>query len=940
LFYVERYNGVIFMAFDRLHPKIRDLIEKKGWDRPTGPQKMAIDPILDGKDVLLTAQTGAGKTESVMLPLLHRLIEDEPEPISLLYITPLRALNRDMFKRLLWWCKHLDLEVTIRHGDTSDYKRRKQAEFPEKIFVTTPETLQAILPGSKMKEHLKNVRYIVVDEIHELVESKRGVQLSLGIERLKKLCGRPQMIGLSATVGSPEKVARFLSDEAEVISAVEEKDFDIKVEMPMPSEEDSDISERIFADKEATARLRRVHDLVEESESALVFTNTREASEVLSSRLSRLEKEYDHSIHHSSLSKEVRIENEDSFKEGDIKTLICTSSLELGIDIGHIDRVLQYGSPRQVKRILQRVGRSGHSIKSKSSGIIIAMGEDDIMESAVIAKRALENKLEPTKFHMGALDVLANQIVGYCIDEYGLDWEDIYDLATRSYFYRDLSEQKFYEVLRFMSNLYYLWIDEKIKRSKKAWEYYYENLSTIPDVYNYRVVDTVQSQDVGQLDESFVAEYGKPGTTFIMKGRSWSILSVDEGEVLVEPVNEVDSAVPAWEGELIPVPRNVARDVQELRWRVKQWIEEFDIKEAEKKVSEAYPVSEDAASTIVSYVNEGSREITSEDELYLEKNGKFVVVHSCNGTLVNQTLGKFLASVLMNQMGRSIAVKNDPYRIMVQGADLELVKSVLENTDPDDIVKILDDHIEKSQLFKWRFIHAAKRFGAVRKRAKWDRVNIRGIVDSYKDSPIHDEAKREVFQEKLDIEGAMDVLRRIQEGELKVSECESGRIGDNGLSHKFKELMGPDKPKEEIFKAFKNRIKNTKVRLMCISCGKYRITKKVRELPADIKCRACGSGRITVIKPYEKQKERILDKMVDGSDITDSENSMKSKMERTADYVLTYGRRFIRALAGKGVGPDTAIRILAQQKEDEDEFYEAILEKEKEYTRTKKYWSD
>jgi len=933
------YITVLYMSFERLNPRIQDLIKEKGWDRPTEPQRKTIEPIIEGKDILLTAQTGIGKTEAAMLPLLHRILDEDPEPISLLYITPLRALNRDMFKRLLWWCNRLDVEVTIRHGDTSDYKRRKQAEFPEQIFVTTPETLQAILPGSKMKEHLKNVRYIVVDEIHELVESKRGVQLSLGLERLKKLCGRPQMIGLSATVGSPEEVASTLSDDAEIISAVETKDFDIEVEMPEPSKEDAELGEKFFADKESVSRLRRVHDLIEESESSLVFTNTREASEVLSSRLSRLDKEYDHSIHHSSLSKGVRIENEDKFKDGDIKSLICTSSLELGIDIGHIDRVVQYGSPRQVKRLLQRVGRSGHQVESRSRGKIIARNEDDVMESAVIAKRALENKLEPTKFHKSALDVLANQIVGYCVDVYGLEWEEIYDLVAGSYFYKDLSEQKFYEVLRFMSNLYYLWIDEKVKRSKKAWEYYYQNLSTIPDVYNYQVVDTVQSQDVGQLDESFVAEYGDPGTTFIMKGRSWRILSVDEGKVMVEPVNEVDSAVPAWEGELIPVPKNVARGVGELRTRVKDWIDEYGVDKTKDRIMEDYPVSRPAADAITRYVESSLDEIGDENEILLGKKGKFVVIHSCNGTLANQTLGKFLVSVLMEEKGRSIAMKSDPYRIMIQGADIQSIKIVLEKTDPEDLEMILDDSIENSQLFKWRFIHAAKRFGAIQKRAKWDRVNIRGIVRSYRDSPIHDEAKREVFQEKLDMEGAKDILKGIREGDIEVKQCEGGKISEKGLSHKFKELMGPEKPKREIFKAFKNRIDNTKMRLICMRCGQYRVTKRVRNLPEDIKCSVCGSGRVTVIKPYEKDKEEVLNKVCEERELSEKESEIRGKMEHVSDLVLTYGREFIKALAGRGVGPKTAIRILAQQKEGEEEFYEAILEKEKEYTRTKKYWS-
>lgn len=928
------------MAFEKLHDEIQKLIEERDWDSPTEPQEKTIGPVLDGKDVLLTAQTGAGKTEAVALPLLHKILEEDHEPITLLYITPLRALNRDMFDRLLWWCRKLDIEVAIRHGDTSDYERRKQAEFPEQIFVTTPETLQAILPGSKMREHLKNVRYVVVDEIHELVGSKRGTQLSLGLERLKELAGKPQLIGLSATVGSPDEVSRFLSEDAEVIEVTETKDFEIQVDSPVPGDDDRALSEKIFASEDIAARLNEIHSEIEESESVLVFTNTRESAEVLSSRLRRLEKEYEHSTHHSSLSKDVRINNEEDFKDGEIKTLISTSSLELGIDIGKIDRVIQYGSPRRVSNLLQRVGRSGHRVEDESCGKIISSGPDDIMESAVIAKKALDKKLEDTKFHKKALDVLANQIIGRCLEEYGLDWRKIYDLVRGSYYYYDLGKEEFYTVLRFLSNLHYLWIDEKVKRSKKAWEYYYENLSTIPDTYQYQVLDTVQGGEVGQLDESFVAEYGDSGTTFVMKGRSWRILSVDEGEVNVEPVDEVDSAIPAWEGELIPVPYQVARGVSEMRSKISGWLKEKTEEEAIDRIREEYPLTRNACKKLVPYVKESEEEVGGEGELLIERKGNFTVLHSCNGTLTNQTLAKYLASVLIDRKGRSVAVKNDPYRIMIQGADVEEVRDVLESSTPEELEFVLDSSIEKSQMFKWRFIHVAKRFGAVENRAKWDKVNISRIIDSYRDSPIFEEAKREVLTEKMDLESAKDIVRKINEGDIKIRECGNGKIAKEGLSYKFKELMGPEKPREEIFKAFKKRLLDTKLRMMCMRCGDYRLTKKVRDIEEDIKCPVCGSGRITVTKPYEKEKDGIVEKIKNEEDLTQDEQETRDKMERTADLVLTYGKRFIVGLAGKGVGPETAIRIMAQQKEDEDGFYRAILEKEKEYTRTKKYWAD
>lgn len=928
------------MVFETLNPKIRELIEAKGWDQPTEPQKKAIPAIHSGEDVLLTAPTGIGKTESAMLPLLDRLLEEDNAPISMLYITPLRALNRDMFDRFLWWCRKLGLEVAIRHGDTSDYVRRKQAEYPEQIFVTTPETLQAILPGSKMKKHLKNVKYVVVDEIHELVESKRGVQLSLGLERLKELCGQPQMIGLSATVGTPTKVARFLSKDAKVIQALEEKDFNIKVDSPTVTKKDIELSEKIFVDKDIAANLREINNLIESSKSTLVFTNTRQTSEVLSSRLRKIkDKGYEHAIHHSSLSKDVRIQNEENFKEGDLKSIICTSSLELGIDIGNIDLVIQYGSPRRVDKLLQRIGRSGHQVGGMSDGRIIALDPDDILEAAVIARKAIHKELEPTKFHTGSLDVLANQIIGFCLDEYSIDWRKIYDRVKNSIFYEDLSEEKFNEVIGFLSSMRYIWAEDELNRSKKAWRYYYENLSTIPDIYQYRVIDTVEKNDIGQLDESFVAEYGEPGTTFVMRGRSWKILTVDEGEVYVEPVDSVDSAIPAWEGELIPVPQDIAREVAELRRKTHAWLQEFGEEEVIERIKSQYPITKRACEKIIDYIKESEDEIAAKNEILIEQEDKFTIVHSCNGSLVNQTLSKFLAYLLIRKKGSSIAVKNDPYRIMIQGGDIDTVKKIIEDATANDLEFIINASIKRSQIFRWRFIHVAKRFGAVKSRAKWDQVNISGIIDSYKDSPIFEEAKNEVFHDKLDIESTRELIEKIEAGKVTIRECDTGKIGNRGLTYKFRELLGPEKPKEEIFKAFKRRILNNKLRLMCINCGKYSLTKKVRDLEEYIKCPVCGSGRITVLKPYERDKENLIKDYTKNKELSEKEMKTVEKLERKADYVLTYGKKFVVALSGKGVGPETAIRILAKQHVNQKKFFEAIMEKEKEYTRTKKYWS-
>src|SRR3990170_929935 len=184
------------MVFEKLNPELRKIVEKR-FKEPTLPQKMAIPPILEGKNILLLAPVGTGKTEAAMFPLLHFVMQQKPKPISILYITPLRALNRNMLDRLLWWCNEIGIDASVRHGDTSQYERKMQVEFPPTLMITTPETMQAILPGKRIREHLRNVKYVVIDEVHELVDSKRGVQLTIALERLKELCGDFQVIGLS-----------------------------------------------------------------------------------------------------------------------------------------------------------------------------------------------------------------------------------------------------------------------------------------------------------------------------------------------------------------------------------------------------------------------------------------------------------------------------------------------------------------------------------------------------------------------------------------------------------------------------------------------------------------------------------------------------------------------------------------------------------------------
>ncbi|HLC76792.1 MAG TPA: DEAD/DEAH box helicase, partial [archaeon] len=356
------------MVFKTFSEKMQKLIEQKGFIEPTLPQTLGIPEIASGNNILVIAPTGIGKTEVAILPIFDKIYQNKLKPISLLYVTPLKSLNRDLLDRLFWWGDKLEIEIAVRHGDTDQKERASQREAPPNCLITTPETLQAILTGKIFREHLKNVKCVVIDEIHELVGSKRGVQLSLGLERLKQLSGNFQRIGLSATVGSPEIVAEFLGEKVKIIRAESQKRYDIRVETPRPDAKDQDISDDLVIGVSTTARLRRLYELITSHKSVIAFTNTRETAEVISSRLAKLDRELKQAVHHGSLSKESRVKSETDFKGQKLKSLIATSSLELGIDIGSIDLVVQYLSPRQAARLIQRVGRAGHRIDEVSKG--------------------------------------------------------------------------------------------------------------------------------------------------------------------------------------------------------------------------------------------------------------------------------------------------------------------------------------------------------------------------------------------------------------------------------------------------------------------------------------------------------------------------------------------------------------------------------------------
>ncbi|MFC2143505.1 DEAD/DEAH box helicase [Candidatus Aenigmatarchaeota archaeon] len=951
------------MPFKTFSPKLQKLIEKKGFLEPTLPQKMGIPEIMKKKDVLILAPTGSGKTEVACLPIFDMILKNKNKAISALYINPLRSLSRDLLDRLFWWGDKLDLEIAVRYGDTTQMERKAQADKPPNVLITTPETLAAILIGKKMREHLKNVRYVVIDEIHEMVENKRGIQLSILLERLKNVTGNFQRIGISATVGDPKKVASFISKNAKIINAEGSKKYDISVELPKTQDDHKTISNDLYIADATVARMMRLRELIKTHKSVLTFTNTRETAEILSSRFRSIDKELKQEVHHGSLSKESRISSEKKFKTEELKSLISTSSLELGIDIGSIDLVVQYLSPRQVSKFIQRVGRAGHGVGQTSKGIILT-DNGDVFESSVIARKAVSKEIEEIKIHDEALDVLATQIAGFALEEYDISANKVYEIIKNAYPYRNLTKEGFLKILKFLSSLRLLWpnpvykkdkktgkdseeiIDYTIRRSRRSWEYYFENLSTIPDTRQIRVISIVENEPIGSLDEEFVAEHGETGKTFVVKGRAWRVLRQDGIKLFVEPVDDIESAIPAWEGELIPVPYSTAKEVGELRRIINEKLslaKKLDKDVYRKKVlghlMNLYAIDKNSAEQMIKTIEEQRKFFVPDDKsILIESYKDFVIVHACFGTKINNTIARYVSSILTAKTGISVNMKTDPYKIIFECKSTpEDIQSILLNADK--LYDTLRFSVERSSIFKQRFLHAARRFGVTSRKTRYDRIGINKVISQYKSSPVWNETLREVILDKMDIENTDRIINDIKTNEIKISiGVNLSPLGKGGLERQFSEVMKPKRPQKEIFEAFKNRIMHTYIRLVCTSCADFSILKEAREVDEQPTCPKCQSGLIGIYGKYKRTPLSVLKKAKDKKELKKEEKKGLEEIKRSGSLMITYGKKYAITQAGHGVGVETAARILARLPDSEEKLLKYIFEAERNFARTKQYW--
>jgi len=904
----------------------------------TDIQKKAIPIIEKGNNCIVIAPTGAGKTESALLPLLDKIVgKGDDAGVKALYITPLRALNRDMIGRVEKMCHDLGVSVSVRHGDTSQSERARQAKKAPMLLITTPETLQSILPTKTIGVALKNVGTVVIDEIHELYHSKRGAQLSLALERLEELAPGFQRIGISATVGDPERISKFLcgSRACEVASVDYKKQMSIQVELPHEHSKKLDnFIEKFGLDGNAAARLERIAEHVMDSNSTLIFANTRQIVESLGNRLINLDKVEPFGgigVHHSSLDRKERVDMEDAFKAHRIKSIIATSSLELGIDIGHVDLVVHYGSPRQALRAIQRIGRSGHTEKGTSRGAIIAASMIDTIESLAICGNVSAGILERFNVHENALDVLANQVCGIALDKGVCTASDIHRIVTRAFTYSRLDAKALNELLTFMGVQRMIGFDGKVVSSgPRTRMYYYSHLSVIPDTQRFIVRDMATNRIISSLDEKFVASSVDENSVFITKGLPWKVISIDENTITVEPSSDLEAAVPDWSGEDIPVSKSVTQAV-------------FALLNDTSRIEGAGSASAALKEEVKEFVGRQNEVgLPGQSELFVEQAEGYKILYTGLGTLANEALSRLIAHSVARFAGKSINTKSSPYMIFLEMPRETDLSSIINRMTRDDVAKTLEETVQETELFRYRFITVAKLFGIVERDATVTRSLAKRIMKVLGGTPVYAETVRELMHNYFDIDTLRVLFQELSSGKRRIRTVETMNLSPLSKeilasAYYTKELIMPILPNRELVESFSKFMLTKSIKLICTYCGMM-FSRKLDEIKADdhILCPSCSSP---LISPYDDEYVGLLEKRRNGKRLSAQEKDVLAGIMKQASLMDSYGGRAAIALSTYGVGPQSAARILMMFRREDRLFYTDLIEAQKQFIKNKKYWS-
>ncbi|MBS3134412.1 ATP-dependent helicase [Candidatus Woesearchaeota archaeon] len=798
-----------------LHPFVREWFFSR-FKEFSLPQLYAVKEIHEGNNILITAPTGGTKTLTSTLSIINELvklaIEDKlEERVYCLYINPLKSLSYDLevnLKKPLDEIKEIarkhgkdiDIRIGVRTGDTSVSERSKMLKKPSHILILTPETLSILLASVKFKEHLREIGAVIIDEIHALCDSKRGVHLSLTLELLKHFSKKDFLrIGLSATVSPLKQVAEFLigsSKNCKIADVRFEKKYDIKV---ISSVEDLINTTYI---EHTNAMYKLIDSLIQAHRTTLIFTNTRAATERVVHHLKeKFPKKYTENIgaHHGSLGKELRHNIEERMRDGQLKCIVSSTSLELGLDIGYIDLVICLGSPKSVVRLLQRSGRSGHSLHDTVKARIIVLDRDDLIECSVMVKNALERRIDRIHIPRNCLDVLAQQIYGIAINN-KIHIDDLFNLINGSYCYKDLDKKDFNDVISYLTGEYTkledryvyakIWYDKETgmigKRSKMARVIYMTNIGTIPD--ETFVTVKVGDQVIGHIDESFL-ERLKRNDVFVLGGQRYEFLYSKGMVAFVNASVYRPPTIPSWFSEMLPLNFDLAIEIGKFRNKMEDLFKENKSRQEVIDFINSYLyLDKNAASAVYNYFKEQfyyTSEIPSDKKLlieyYKEENKKFVIFHSLYGRRVNDVLSRAVAYSIARLQHKDVELGiNDNGFYIASESEMQASRA-LSLIKADELEKVMSLAIDKTEILKRRFRHCATRalmilrnYKGKTKRIGRQQVSSMLLLNAVKriseDFSILREAKREVLEDLMDIENAKLVLNNIESGKIKIKE--------------------------------------------------------------------------------------------------------------------------------------------------------------------------
>ncbi|MEM4331310.1 MAG: ATP-dependent helicase, partial [Candidatus Anstonellales archaeon] len=762
------------------------------------PQRFAIKEICDKKNVLISSPTGSGKTLAAFLGIINELYtlkqnNELEDKVYCIYISPLRALNNDIKRNLLDPLKELaemgyniGIRIGVRTSDTTQAEKASMLKKPPHILITTPESFAIMLNAQKFSSYMQDVRWVIVDEIHALVDNKRGAHLSLSLERLNEKCNFVR-IGLSATVHPLEEVAKYLvgNDRHCIIVDVNYLKL-ISIDVLSP------VDDLIYTDSEVvSSNMYKILDkIIDKNKTTLIFTNTRSATERVVFHLKqKFGDKYIDSIatHHSSLSRKIRLETEEKLKRGQLKAVVCSTSLELGIDIGSIDTVVLIGSPKSVSRALQRIGRSGHKLHEKSTGHIIVLDRDDLLECTVLAHNALKKKFDSIRLPHKPFDVLIQHLLGMALEK-KYDVKEAYHIVKRSYVYKDLTFSEFEKTLEFLSGSYEglearnvygkIWYDGKEfgRRGKMARAIYYMNVGTIPEE-TYVKVFLRNGDYIGNVEEEFAEKLVK-GDIFVLGGKTYEFAYSKGNRIYVDQALEKKPTIPAWFSEMLPLSYELALDIAHFRER----IAEMDRKEALQYLVSNYNIDKRSAEALFNYIKEQKAYSIVPDkhrflvEEYEDENFRNYIFHTLAGRKANEAIARAFAFMLGQKKGVNIKVSINDYGFMLslprwRRANEEDIKELLF-CDEQTFMDALKKGIEWSELIRRRFRQVAvrgllilKRYGEHEKsisRQQLSADSLLKLLYQYdKEFILIKEAYNECLYEAMHADEALDYLKKI-----------------------------------------------------------------------------------------------------------------------------------------------------------------------------------